>query len=158
MDNKKKRMPQNINNLLMEIGEKSVIFQLYVRLKDRPWNAYYNLHEPGCDVVLINKERNSTIKIEVKTRQRLFTTSGRSSFNFTLTENEYNNVDFLVGYWFEKNFYFIVPKNDLKETSSNMKKLFILRANITKDGQLSKYLQKYEGKWDLILNEIDIKS
>lgn len=50
MDNGLKKLPQNIQHLLMEIGEKMVTFHLYVRTQNTPWKVYNNLNEVGCDL------------------------------------------------------------------------------------------------------------
>jgi hypothetical protein len=110
------KLPQRMNDVLKTIGENAVLFRLFVLLYENPeWNVYQNLADKGCDIVLINSINNNKIKIEVKTRQKLYTTSTnlKRGPQFTLSENEYNSCDFLVGYWFERNQYYIVPKENL---------------------------------------------
>ncbi len=144
-----KKLPQNINNLLMEIGEKSALFNLYLRTRNTKWRVYYNLSEVGCDIVLINRE--GQINIEVKTRQRLYTTGKNSGFDFQLTENEFHSVDFLIAYWFEKNVFLIVPKNELKRTTSDGKKIFYIRVNPKKNGSIGGALNRYVNNWNPIV-------
>ena len=77
------KLPQNIQHLLMEIGEKSVLFKLFLLTKDTEWEVYQNLTEQGCDIVINNMaDGNNRIKIEVKTRQRLHSTSNKKHFNY----------------------------------------------------------------------------
>lgn len=45
----KEKLPQNIQHLLMEIGERMVLFRLFLLVKDTEWNVYQNLGEIGCD-------------------------------------------------------------------------------------------------------------
>ncbi|SDH03833.1 hypothetical protein [Desulfosporosinus hippei] len=150
------KLPQNIQHLLMEIGEKSVLFRLYLLTKSTGWEVYQNLGESGCDLILLNSKSGDKIKIEVKTRQRLYTTSKNAvgTVHFTLTENEYKNCNFLVAYWVENNFFFIVPKHDLKPMKSNEKTLykFIVREN--KIGTLDSNSQHYLNDWKPILEAI----
>lgn len=71
-DENKEKLPQNIQHLLMEIGERMVLFRLFLLVKDTDWNVYQNLVETGCDLLLLNSLTNQKLKIEVKTRQRLY--------------------------------------------------------------------------------------
>ena len=92
----KDKLPQNIQHLLMEIGEKMVLFRLFLLLKDTEWDVYQNLGEAGCDLVILNRIGNRKLKIEVKTRQRLYSTSDDKKLrtvHYTITENEYSNCD-----------------------------------------------------------------
>ncbi|MFN5983117.1 MAG: hypothetical protein ACK476_07265 [Fluviicola sp.] len=73
-----KQLPQNLKELLKDIGENSVLFQIYIRIHDTNWKAFKNLDDSGCDIVLVNLETNKTIKVEVKTRQSLYTTATSS--------------------------------------------------------------------------------
>jgi len=167
----KERLPQNINNLLMSIGEKAVTYHLYLIVQkdeNKEWDVYQNLGESGCDVLLVNQKKDRQIKIEVKTRQRLFTSSKNKYFSFTITENEYKNMDFVICYWFEENRYFIIQKdleesrkNDgkgyvLKETVSNNKKLYYVKVGLNKNNELvPEELQKYENEWRFIEEKME---
>ena len=144
------KLPQNINNLLMEIGEKSTIFYLYLLTRKKKWNVYYNLNEVGCDIVLIESGTQRQLNIEVKSRQRLYTTGKNKGFHSQVTENEYRNIDFMIGYWFEKNIYFIVPKNKLKMTMNNSKRSYYLPIAPKKDGSVGGAQSKYVDNWKLI--------
>lgn len=151
----KTKLPQNINNLLMEIGEKSVLFELFLLTKPLKWDVFYNLSESGCDIIIINRETKKDIKIEVKTRQRIYTTGKNVGFSFGLTENEFNSIDFLVGYWYERHDFFIVPKNELAETTSNGIKKYYFRVTPNKDNSLGPSIEKYRNKWELIKEELE---
>lgn len=108
MSDNEEKLPQNIQHLLMEIGERMVLFRLYILAKDTEWDVYQNLGEKGCDLLIVNGTTNNKIKIEVKTRQRLYTTSkkGKNRVQFTVTENEFNSCDFIAAYWVEENYFF----------------------------------------------------
>lgn len=150
----KEKLPQNIQHLLMEIGERMVLFRLFILVKDTEWNVYQNLGEAGCDLLLLNSATNKKLKIEVKTRQRLYSTSEGNRLNtlqFTITENEYNSSDFFVCYWLELNAFFIVPKLRLKATSSNGKSLYKFIARRRSDGSFDEGSAAYLDKWDAII-------
>jgi len=157
----KKKLPQNIQNLLMEIGEKSVLFKLFLLTKDNlDWEVYHNVNDTGYDLVLLKKQSLERIRIEVKTRQRLYTTSDdkkKGLVHFTVTKNEYENSDFIIAYWFEKNRYFIVPTTELNETSSNGIPIykFIVREKV--DGDIDEKSKEYLDNWELILDRINYK-
>lgn len=146
------KLPQNINNLIMEIGEKSVLFRLFLLTKNTDWNVYYNLNGVGFDIALVNQEKNQDLKIEVKTRQRLYTTSKQKHFNYTVTESEYNNMDILICYWYELNKYFILPKKGLSKTSSNNDIKYYIRAGLTKDNRVFDSIALFEDKWEYIID------
>ncbi len=134
----------------MDIGEKAVLFRLYLLLMDKPWNVFYNLYEPGCDIILMHEKSNKVLKIEVKTRQRLYTTGKNKNFKFQLTENEYQNINFLIAYWFEKNLYFIVPKEELKRTTSHGTPLYYIPIYEKADGTINEAINIFNDRWDLI--------
>jgi hypothetical protein len=145
------KLPQRMSDVLKTIGENAVLFRLYVLLVEYPeWDVYQNLSDKGCDLVLINSSNNNKIKIEVKTRQKLHTTSKNSKTNvhFTLSKNEYEACDFLIGYWFELNRYYIVPKNELSETKSNQDLLF---KYVTSKNTIN---NPYLDNWNLILEKM----
>lgn len=147
----KDNLPQNMQNLLMEIGEKSVLFQLFILLKDTSWDVYYNLGEVGCDLVLVDNKSNKKLRIEVKTRQRLYTTSkNENTVHFTVSELERYSSDFIIGYWFEENAFFIIPVSELTETSNNGKSLFKFVVRKCKDGNFNSKSTEFLNKWDLI--------
>lgn len=155
----KEKLPQNIQNLLMEIGEKSVLFKLFLLTKENPdWEVYHNLNDTGYDLILLKKQTSKRVRIEVKTRQRLYTTSDEKKkriVHYTITKNEYENSDFIIAYWFEKNYYFIVPISGLSETSSNGVPVykFIVREKV--DGDIDENSKQYLDKWGLLLKEMN---
>ncbi len=145
------KLPQNMQNLLMEIGEKSVLFQLFILAKDTNWDVYYNLGEVGCDLVLIENNANRKIKIEVKTRQRIYSTSSDTNItHFTVTELERNSSEFIICYWFEENAFFIVPSDELSKTSSNGKPIYKFVVRKCLDGNFDAKSRKYLNNWSSI--------
>lgn len=148
------KLPQNIQDLITDIGEKTVLFHLYLRLKDTKWEVYKSVGDKGCDIVLINPTNNRKVKIEVKTRQRIYTTSNHNTFHFMITESEYNSCDFLIAYWLEKQYFFIVPKEELILTKSDNRKLYRLTVYEKSDGTLKDTCLKYLDRWDLIMDKL----
>jgi len=64
----------------------------------------------------------------------MFTTSKhRNVIHFTLTKKEYDNCDFLIAYYVDMNWFFIVPKADLKSVSGGKQWKFILTRNLGSD-------------------------
>jgi len=156
-DGAPEKLPQNINHLLMEIGEKQVLFRLCLAVHDSSkkssWEVYPNLAESGYDIVLLNMDTKEKLRIEVKARQRLSATAKKESLNmvhFTLTKTEYQNCDFLIAYWLENNDFFIVPKSEFKQTSSKGNALykFVVRKN--KSQKYNPEAEKYLNKWETI--------
>ena len=125
--------------------------------KDKKLDFIYNYSETGCDVILINRKNNKDIKIEIKTRQRKYRTGKNNGFSFTLTKNEYKSSDFLIGYWYDKHQFFIVPINELAKTTSNGTEKYYFRVTPNKDGSLTPAVNKYLSKWDLILDKTKLK-
>lgn len=155
MEKSKQKLPQNIQHLLMEIGEKMVIFRLFLLTINTPWDVYSNLGEAGCDLLLVHNKRNEKLKVEVKTRQRLYTTGKHPELvQFTVTESEYNNCDFVVGYLLEHNYFFIIPRDELSPTSSNGKGLYKFVVRLKQDGSLNPGGEKFQNRWDLILEKM----
>ena len=92
-----------------------MLFQIYTRIHSTDWRAFKNLEHSGCDIVLLNMKTNRIIKIEVKTRQTLYTTATSKNTEdkrqFQVSDNEYKEMDLLICYWFDYNSYFIIPKS-----------------------------------------------
>lgn len=145
------KLPQNLRDILETIGEYSVLFHLYTIAYDKGWKVVKNIDEPGCDILLLNLNTNNMLKIEVKTRQTMYTTAkSKKTENkrlFQLTRNEYDNCDFVVCYWFDKNAYFIIPKSEIDDTKTTIR----IRISESKkgDGFIGKY-GKYKDSWNLI--------
>ena len=153
MDHISKKTPQNISNTLKEIGELSCVFYLYCHFNDKGWSVYRIYDEKGYDILLLNKKTGDKRRIEVKTRQRLISSSSNKNKNthFTLTEIEKNEADFLIGFWLEYNMFFIVPTSKLSETKSNDKKLYKFIASLNKSKDLNENSKKYLENWESII-------
>ena len=64
------KLPQNIQALVGEIGERQVLLRLSILSHQRPkWHAFRNLGESGYDVLLLNSGTDERICVEVKTRK-----------------------------------------------------------------------------------------
>lgn len=141
------QLPQNLKNLLKDIGENSVLFQIYTRIHTTEWQAFKNLEHSGCDIVLLNLKTNRIIKIEVKTRQSLYTTATSKNTEgkrqFQVSRNEYDEMDLLICYWFDYNSYFIVPKSELNPNKKTIR-LSIKRNKKGSYGTNDRYLDKWE--------------
>jgi hypothetical protein len=153
MEHQDKKTPQNIKEILKDIGELSSLFFLYCHFNQEGYAIYRNYDEKGYDLILFNEKSGKKIKIEVKTRQRLISSAKNKNgiTHFTLSENEKNEANFLIAYWLEYNYYFIVPVYDLIETKSNNNKLFKFIAKIDKTGELDEKSKKYLNNWKTIL-------
>lgn len=133
-----------------------VLFHLLILMQGKEWEAYQGLNDTGCDIVLISKENFRKIKIEVKARQKMYSNAkNKNTALFNLTENEFKNCDFVVGYWLEENAFFILPKEELREYIVNGKKEYRFRARKNRNGQLNSESTSYRDKWEYILNKMD---
>lgn len=158
------KTPQNIQELVGEIGERLVLFNLFAEAHERPYlEIFKNYSESGYDIGIHNHRTKKKVKIEVKTRQRRITTN-RDPYDahFTLTQNERDNADFLVGYWLEHNSYFIVPINELDEMRNGKHKdgtpRFVHKHIVRKSSVTGEYTDKsipWLNSWNLILDFVD---
>lgn len=153
------KIPQNIADALKEIGENSALFYLFSNVtRHSDWGVYKNFNDSGTDIVLIRERNNKTktqvqkIKIEVKTRQRLETTSDKdNSAQFTLTENEWKQSNFVIGIWLEHNFIFVIPIDKLSPTKNNGKTVYKFTATLTRaTNELTPNSRQYLQNWDII--------
>ncbi|MBI5766143.1 DUF3883 domain-containing protein [Candidatus Falkowbacteria bacterium] len=153
MEHISKKTPQNISDTLKEIGELSCVFYLYYHFNNKGWSVYRNYDEKGYDILLFNEKTGKKRKIEVKTRQKLISSLSNRNKNthFTLTEVEKNEADFLIGFWFEYNMFFIVPTSELMETKSNDKKLYKFIVSLNKNNDLNESSKEYLGSWESII-------
>lgn len=151
------KTPQNISALLGRIGEDLVLFQLYTLTHDKDsLEIYKNFSEAGYDLGINNLTNGNRIRIEVKTRQHLVTSnSALNTIHFTLTENEYNSCDFLIGYWLEKSTFFIVPKRNLVKTKSGSKHVFKFVTNYLKNRSYSDKGFEYINNWSQLINTLN---
>jgi|GEM_PF-2211549 len=145
-----KQLPQNLKTLLQGIGESTTAFHLFSLTEKTDWRVYKNLQEPGYDLAMVNTEKRKTIRIEVKTRQSIYTTAKSENTKnigeFEITQNEYDNADFLICYWLDYNAHFIIPKRVIKESSLKIK-----ISKSKKEGEISfgKY-EEFKNRWKLI--------
>ncbi len=147
----KKKLSQNIQALIGEIGEKQVLLRLAILAHQTSWQVFYNLGEAGYDILLLNSESGKKIRIEVKTRQRFYTTGKtRIKTNYFLTNGEYIACDFLIAYLVNNNGFYIVPKGDLKETVVNGKSRWRFTSPTIEQGDQYSKEYKYLNAWNLM--------
>lgn len=154
-------LSQNLKAVLQDVGEGAVLIQLAILLREIPgWTIYKNFAEAGCDIVIQRTgKRHSESKplfIEVKTRQGILTKRRhRNTMQFSITENERNACDFVVAYWFERNAYFIVPRNAITRTSAGRKVLYkFIGYWSEKQGRFTDASAAFLGRWDRIFNHL----
>jgi hypothetical protein len=142
------KLPQNIQSLIGEIGEKQVLLRLYLLAHGTAWNVFHNLGEAGFDALLLNSKTGEKVRIEVKTRQKLYTTGKHHDrFNFFLTDGEYQACDFLVAYLLDTNEFFIVSKEDLKRGQANGITRWRFNVRLNQKGVTGPSLAGYRGAW-----------
>jgi hypothetical protein len=144
----RQKLPQNIQALIGEIGEKQVLLRLFLLVQHTPWEVFHNLGEAGYDLLLLNAESGERVRIEVKTRQRLYTTgqAGRP-IHFRLTDGECQSCDCLVAYFLDLNAFYVVPKADLKEAHSGDRIYWRFILTTTKQGQPHPRFAQYRDAW-----------
>jgi hypothetical protein len=149
----KKTLPQNLRELLKDIGENAVLFYIFTHIHSTKWKAFKNLEEAGCDIILMNLSTHNTIKIEVKTRQGMYSTSKYERLKaFEVTELEKKSMDFLICYWLDHHTFFIVPKAKLRNKN-------IIRINKSKHTPNSFGLNdEYANNWKPLLAAMKKKS
>ncbi|PIX25721.1 MAG: hypothetical protein COZ69_02395 [Deltaproteobacteria bacterium CG_4_8_14_3_um_filter_45_9] len=148
-----KKLPQNIQDLVCDVGESQILLRLALLSHQcRDWEVFKNIGESGFDILLVNKTKSKRTAIEAKSRQRMFTTSKhRNVIHFTLTKKEYDNCDFLIAYYVDMNWFFIVPKADLKSVSGGKQWKFILTIN--KKGRPNKSAEGFIEAWHLMSSD-----
>ncbi|MGE3611712.1 MAG: hypothetical protein AB7I27_19130 [Bacteriovoracaceae bacterium] len=145
------KLPQPIMSLLGEVGEKSVLIYLSIKaFETKQFEVFKNINEPGYDILFRNKETGARFKIEVKTRQRLYSTGEGDNFSFDVTDIEYTCCDVVICYWWERNLYFVVPKDKLYQTSSNGKSVYKLWVKPKVNGNLNDDILPYVNNWKIL--------
>jgi hypothetical protein len=154
-------LSQNLKAVLQDVGEGAVLIQLAILLREYPsWTIYKNFAEAGCDIVIQRTTQHRagarSIFVEVKTRQGLLTKRRhRNTIQFSVTENERNACDFVVCYWFERNAYFVVPRENLTRTQAKGKTLYKFIAYWSdKQQRFTDGSEALRDKWSLILERI----
>lgn len=139
-----------MQELLAQIGEHAVLLTLTAVTRGTAWRVFRNIDECGFDFLLLGP-RGEERRVEVKTRQRLWTTShegNRRTAHFTVTEVERRYADFVVCYWWERGWMFVVPTRDLVRASARGKYLykFVVTARKGDDlpaGDAASYLERW---------------
>jgi hypothetical protein len=152
----KEKMSQNIQALIGEIGEKQVQLRFAILAHQTNWQVFHNLGEAGYDILLLNAETGERIRIEVKTRQRFYTTGKtRRRAHYFLTDGEYKACDFLVAYFMDNNGFYIVPKSDLKSTQVNGSIRWRFSLPISQQGTNPERDYRYLNAWDQLHPDFD---
>jgi len=149
------KIPQNIGALVGDIGEQQVLLRLALFAHaSKKWQVYRNVGETGYDILLVKKGSRKRIAIEVKTRQKIFTTSKRQNVVlFFITPGERKACNFLVGYFLDRNDFYIVPKKELKLSWRSRRYLYFV--TLDKQGNPAKKHLKYLNNWSLIDKDFD---
>ncbi len=151
MTTPRQKLPQNIQALIGEIGERQVLLRLFLLVQDTPWEVFRNLGEAGYDILLMNPESGERVRIEVKTRQRLYTTGGPNRpIHFRLTDGEYRSCDFLAAYSLDTNTFFIVPREHLKEAHAGVRTYWRFVLTTDKQGKPHPRFEQYRDAWHTI--------
>lgn len=134
-----------------EIGERQVLLRLYLLVRETPWQVYHNLCEPGYDVLLSNPESGESVRIEVKTRQRIHTPSRhKGTVHYTLTESEYKACDYVVAYLLDDASSYVVPISEVRETSADGRPRWRLTVSLDREGKANPQARQYLGAWSRI--------
>ena len=149
-------LPQNIQTLIGEIGERQVLLQLSLPCRGTKWRVYLSPGEPGYGVLLRNQETQSEVLIQVKTLQRLHRLSPVADIVGSLLSNEeYFASDFLIGYWLEDNSFYIVPKQDLRKAHSGERVVWRFSFTVKAKAEAQSALARYRDAWQLIDPALD---
>jgi hypothetical protein len=149
---KLKQLPQNLKALLQDIGENAALFCIFTKIHQTEWKAFKNLDEAGCDIVLMNLKTSKLLKIEVKTRQSIYSSAKKKNHNsklFQMTKLEYNSMDFLICYWFDNNNFFLVPKGDIDGKKKSIRIRIVKGKN-----DLYGVNEKYRNNWDVLVKAL----
>jgi Holliday junction resolvase len=99
------------------------------------WKVFRNYASEGCDLVVMGPR--AQINLEVKTRQSLLVSRQPNQVQFTITKKEKESSHFVLAYWFNRSTFFIVPTEELQETSSRGITLYKFTARYSvKTGQV----------------------
>jgi hypothetical protein len=152
------KLPQNLVALVGDIGEKQVLLRLGMLCHQTlGWSVFHNLGEAGFDVLLLNLQTNARIQIEVKTRQKMYTTGkNKQVIRFGLTAGEHKACDFLIAYFLDQNEFYIVPKQDLKPVGGGKMWRFVL--TVTKQGRAHPRFNRYLNAWNTLHPDFQGKS
>ena len=147
----RRKLPQNIQALIGEIGEKQVLLRLYLLVHENSWEVFHNLGEAGYDVLLLNASTGEKIRVEVKARQKMFTT-GRNTQRviYDMTDGEYQACDYLIAYFLDLNNFYIVPKSELKSVSSNNLTQWRFTLSLNKQGVPHPRFDDFHNAWGIL--------
>ena len=144
----RKKLPQNIQALIGEIGEKQVLLRLYLLVHENSWEVFHNLGEAGYDVLLLNATTGEKIRIEVKTRQKLYTTGKNiQRVIYDLSDGEYQASDFLIAYFLDLGNFYVVPKSELKPVSVNNLSRWRFTLSLNKQGAPHPRFDEFHNAW-----------
>jgi len=149
------KIPHNIGALTRDIGEQQVLLRLALFAHaNKKWQVYRNVNQKGYDILLVKKGSRKRIAIEVKTRQHIFTTSkNQKVIRFYVTPGEYKACDFLVGYFLDRDSFYIVPKKYLKPSLRGQRYRYFV--TLDKQGNPNKRNLEYFNNWSLISKDFD---
>jgi len=146
----RQKLPQNIHALIGEIGEKLVLLRLAVLCHQTAgWSVFQNIGEAGFAILLLNTVTNERRSIEVKTRQKLYTTGkNRQQVMFQMTVGEYQACDVLLACFLDTQTIYVIPKDELRQASGGQRWRFVVTTN--SQGLPHPRFKQFESAWHLI--------
>lgn len=151
-----RQLPQNIKVILQEIGELSAVIFLHLTLEHEEittWKVFRSCADEGCDIVLMGPDRQ--INLEVKTRQSLSIAGNKNQVQFTISKKEKESSHFVLCYWFNKQAFFVVPTEELCQTTSKGETLYKFTARYSEqNGHFSDACRHYAHDWCRIIEAI----
>src|SRR5205823_1959679 len=134
----KKKPSHNLETLIMDIGELSTLVELNLRTRLTRWDVFAYLTRRGYDILLLQRRTGRRIRDDVKTSQRLYTTSKRprGPVHFTVTQSCHTGCDYVLAFWLERRMVFVVPKNKLHRAKSGSKRLYKFIVSVRKNRRL----------------------
>lgn len=133
-----KKVSQAMQELLAQIGENAVLLTLAGKARGTPWKVFKNVDDRGFDLLLRHPNCRA-VRVEVKTRQRVWTTAGKHNLrtaHFTVTSLEQKSAKAVVCYWWERGWMFVVPSRKLKRAPAGSKRLYKFVVHAPKSGKL----------------------
>jgi len=150
-----KALPDNLQSLVDEIGRKQVFLHLLQLTRGTDWNVFQALGEPGFDALLLHAKSGKQVRLGVRTRLGYELDTGTiRAVGLSLTEEEYQVCDYLVGCLLEPNEFFVFAKEDLEKGQEYGKVVWGRVVMVNEEGELLPEFIPYRGAWQLLLRSV----